>query len=106
MIDANVIARTHFTSKVDGRNSFNQFIKDIGLEYENLPFEYEEGLNARGKRITFMAESWGGYTDMSGRWVIFIAWRCASIKVTRQLRWFWDSKQQKPYGREEQQFCN
>ncbi len=104
MFTNDMIARSHFTSKEDGRNSFNQFLKSLEIEDEIPSFEYKAGKTHRGKEIVFVADSWGGYFDMSNRWVVFIAWRCPSIKVTSYIRWFWDEKQQKCYGMEETQF--
>lgn len=106
MFEYNIASRSHFTTLDDGRSTFNHWIKTMHIQDEMPPFEYEQGMTSRGKRIVFKVDSWGGYVDASGRWVIFVAWRAASIKVTKYSRWFWDENQLKCYGRVDIEFVN
>jgi hypothetical protein len=90
MIDANVIARSHFTRKVDGVTSFETFKRSVGLKDLNLPFEYESKSLTSGLSWHFVLESWGGYTNASGEWTIFMSWRCRDSKVTQYIHWLWN----------------
>jgi hypothetical protein len=90
MIDENLIARSHFTRKVDGKTSFETFKRAVGLQDEGLPFEYESQSLTSGLLWHYVIESWGGYTNASGVWTIFISWRCQKNRVTQYIHWSWD----------------
>lgn len=92
MIEANIIARSHFTRKVDGKTSFETFKRAVGLQGENLPFEYQSNSMGIGPGWSFVIESWGGYSSASGEWVIFMAWRCSKTRFTQYIHWSWDEK--------------
>lgn len=90
MVDANIIARSHFTRKVDGKTSFETFKRAVGLQGENLPFEYESDSLGVISKWRFVVESWGGYTNASGEWTVFVSWRCSKTRVTQYIHWSWD----------------
>jgi hypothetical protein len=106
MFEYDIAARSHFTTLEDGRSAFNHWVSHMKLQDKIPPFEYEQGMTARGKRIIFKVGSWGGYIDMSGRWVVFISWRAESVNVTKYVRWFWDEKTRTCNGMLEQEFVN
>lgn len=106
MFDIDVIARSHFTRKVDGKTSFETFKLKVGLQGEMLPFEYESSSLASNLVWTFVIESWGGYTNASGEWVIFMAWRCAKTKVTQYIHWTWDPENKRCHSRRNYSFTN
>jgi hypothetical protein len=106
MFENDIVQRTHYTSLEDGRNSFGYWAASSKVLEQIPSFEYEEGFTARGKRIIFKVDCWGGYIDQSGRWVIFVAWRSAAVKVTKYYRWFWDDKTSSPYDLEIREFVN
>jgi hypothetical protein len=106
MIDANLVARSHFTRKVDGKTSFETFKRQIGLMDLNLPYEYDSQTLGIGSAYHFVIESWGGYTNASGEWVIFMAWRCAKTKTTQYIHWNWDEQNQRCVSRRDYSFTN
>jgi len=106
MIDANAVARSHFTTKADGRTSFETFKRTIGLQDYNLPFEYESESLSSSLKWRFIIESWGGYTNASGEWTIFMAWRCAKTKTTQYIHWSWDENTKSCSNRRNYTFTN
>jgi hypothetical protein len=104
VINADAIARTHFTRKVDGAMSFEQFKRTIGLKDEKLPFEYEGGTMIKGKPVRFIAEAWGGFENASGEWTIFISWRSTKGNVTQYIHWTWNDHSQTCANRRDYSF--
>lgn len=95
MFDYDAVARTHFTKKSDGRNSWNTWVQAMGLMKLELKFEFPSGLQRNGKDCMFVAESWGGYDAGHGVWIVFCSWRCAAINANKYVRWDWDAQQNK-----------
>jgi len=106
MVEADLIARSHFTSKADGLSSLGQFLKTIGVLERQFKYEYETGFNARGRKLIWVAESWGGYIDADGNWRVFVAWHCAAAKTTRYVRWLWDAENKCAYDETESYFTS
>jgi hypothetical protein len=104
MIDANVIARSHFTSKTDGKTSFETFKRAVGLMQDNLPYEYDSQSLTSGLIWHFAIESWGGYTNASGEWTIFMSWRCRTTKVTQYIHWTWNEQDKTVSNRRDYSF--
>lgn len=92
MFDKNIIARTHFTTKADGQAAYYAFLKEMGIDKDQYPFEYVKGKDGRGKRCNWRAVSWGGYVNADRRWVLFVSWRCTSHDYIIALHWDWDSE--------------
>lgn len=92
MINADIIARTHFTSKVDGKTSFETWKRALKLQDEKLPFEYESKSLGLSISIHFVIESWGGFENASGQWTIFVAWRSTKGAVMQYIHWTWDDR--------------
>jgi len=106
MFDANVIARSHFTRKVDGKTSFETFKRAVCLQDYSLPYEYDSQSLTSGMPWHFVIESWGGYTNASGEWVIFMSWRCAKTRLTQYIHWTWDEKTKTVSNRRDYGFAN
>lgn len=106
MLNVDAIARTHFTRKADGANSFATWKNAVGLASENLPFEYEGNSMIKGKPIKFVIESWGGFENASGEWTIFCAWRSTKGNVTQYIHWTWDAEQARCSNRRNYSFVN
>lgn len=104
MVTSDIIARTHFTRKHDGLSSFEMFKRKVGLEDQKLPFEYESETMIRGARMVFVAESWGGYENASGEWIIFISWRSSKGNVNQYIHWTWNDNEQKCSNRRDYGF--
>jgi hypothetical protein len=104
MIQADIIARTHFTRKVDGKAAFDQFIRTTGLKDEHLPYEYKGETMIKSTPLNFIAESWGGYESASREWIIFIAWRSTKGNVTQYIHWTWNESSQKAVNKREHCF--
>jgi hypothetical protein len=104
MFDIDAVARTHFTSKSDGKTSYVTFLRAVGLQGENLPFEYESKSMSSAIPFRFIVESWGGFENASGEWTIFIAWRSAKGNVTQYIHWTWNDKEHKCYARRNYSF--
>lgn len=92
MIDANVIARSHFTKQSDGESSYYQFLRTVGLQSEGLPFRFDGTTDKHGKNTRFTAASWGGYVNADNEWVVFVSWRNNALKETKVIHWTWDSE--------------
>lgn len=99
MITADIVSRTHFTRKVDGQSSFNQFLRTVGLQDAGLPFEFNGDTMIKGKYTHFIAESWGGFENASKEWTIFVSWRSTSGNITQYIHWTWDEANQRCIGR-------
>jgi hypothetical protein len=106
MIDANLVARSHFTRKVDGKTSFETFKRTVGLIDQNLPWEYDSQGMYLPVVTHFIVESWGGYTNASGEWIVFISWYCRASKVTQYIHWNWDNSLKRCVGRRDYSFAN
>lgn len=106
MIEANIIARTHFTKKADGETSFWQFLKEVKLQDEGLQFKYETPSSAKKGKIWAVAESWGGYVNSNGEWVVFVCWRSSREGICWYSHWSWDSENQMPFNRRDYGFVN
>jgi len=106
MIDANLVARSHFTRKVDGKTSFETFKRTLGLMDLNLPYEYESQSMYMAQTSHFVIESWGGYSNASGEWIVFMAWRCVRSKTTQYIHWSWDEQNKRCVGRRDYSFTN
>ena len=106
MFDTNAIARAHFTKKVDGQSSYRTFVRSIGLENENLPFEYDGDTLVGGRKIHFVCESWGGFTNASGEWTVFISWRSTRGGVTQYIHWTWNPDTKSVFNRRNYSFVS
>lgn len=98
MFNVDAISRTHFTKKDDGKNSFYEFLKAIGVLDLGLEYKFGSNVFKNGKECMFVAESWGGYDGGHGVWIVFASWRCAATKSTKYVRWDWDAVGKKAYN--------
>ncbi len=94
MIEANIIARSHFTRWKDGESAYWQFLRRVGLIDNPIPFSFKGKTGKDGRSTNFVAESWGGYVNADNEWVIFVAWRNHKLKETKVIHWTWDDAQQ------------
>jgi hypothetical protein len=106
MIDANLVARSHFTRKVDGKTSFETFKRTLGLSDYNLPYEYDSQSMYNQLVSHFVIESWGGYSNASGQWIVFMSWRCQKSKVTQYIHWDWNEDIKQCENRRDYSFQN
>jgi len=104
MIDANLIARSHFTKKADGESSFYQFLKEVKLLGEGLKFKVEINTPTKKGHLFLVAESWGGYFNANDEWIVFVCWRASKGNICIYSHWYWDSENQCAYGRRDYGF--
>jgi len=104
MIDANLIARSHFTKKADGETSFYQFLKEVKLMDEGLVFRIKTDIPSKKGVVWMVAESWGGYFNADNEWVVFVCWRSSKGNSCQYSHWYWDSENQCAYGRRDYGF--
>lgn len=95
MIDANIIARSHFTRKADGEQALYQFCRQVGIDHTSIPFSFNGKNTREGRETTFVAESWGGYVNADMKWVIFVSWRNSKLKETKVIHWDWLEDEQR-----------
>lgn len=106
MFDANIVARSHFTSEYDGETSFGEFLKVVGLLDCNVSYKLPAGKSKTGKPVYFKAVSWGGFFNSSNEWTIFVSWRCAALNTTIYSHWSWDSESLAVFNRRDFGFTN
>lgn len=104
MIEANIIARTHFTTKADGQTAFWQFCKEVNLLDSGIEWQFESGIFRNNKPVMYTADSWGGYVNSDGEWIVFICWRTGNGKLTKYTHWSWDSENRMPFNRRDMGF--
>jgi len=94
MVTANIIARSHFTKAADGESSFYQFLKEIGVLEDGIPFSFKGKDDKHGRSTNFVAESWGGYFNADNVWTVFVSWRNRGLNETKVIHWTWDEASQ------------
>lgn len=77
----------HYTSKIDGQTSYENFCAMAGINAEDFLFMVKTGRFFKGKPINFTITSWGSYVNASGDFVIFVAYYSAPVKHTIQYSW-------------------
>jgi len=87
MFDYDIMETKHFTSKADGEQSYNNWLKSIGVNQEDFPFTVKTHRFFKGKPINFHVVSWGAYIGNSGEWIVFIAYRFLPMKHSIQYSW-------------------
>lgn len=91
MFDYDIMEKKHFTGK-DGQESYDAWMKRIGLDTGDFPFRVKTGrFNKAGRAVNMNVVSWGLYQGSDWRWYIFISYRTNDNKLTCAYHWDVDS---------------